>query len=218
MDTEIKAEPIRPTKQMMKMVGVAGLLIIAIGLVYYIIAGRVLVIIPFSFGVAIMTALNIFMLHLLERSVQKIIYMENKEMAKNIVRFQYLLRFFLTGAVFVAIGLIDSYTTSPPFHNPDRFYFSVWATLFPSAPYSLLTAPLISIWGALAGVFTLQLSVLLIRSFKLEQDGTEFIPYVDDEEDGEGNSDSENDSENTDSDALNEQIKDDDETNNENLE
>ena len=57
----------------------------------------------------------------------------------------------------------------------------MWAALFPNGPQSLLSAPLISIWGALAGIFTLQLSVILVRSMKLEKDGDNFIEYSDDD-------------------------------------
>lgn len=175
-------EAVRPTRLMKKMVGVAGLLIIAIGLVYYIIDARALVIIPFTLGVAVTTFLNIFKLHLLERTVQKVVLMDDQGTGKNIVRFQYLLRFMLTGIVLVVIGLIDNFTAVPPFYMPDRSHFPFWATLFPNAPESLLSAPVISMWGALAGIFTLQISVIIIRTLKLEKDGDNFIEYVDDEE------------------------------------
>ena len=165
---------------MIRMVMVAALAIIVIGAVFY----RSLAAIPFTFGVLITSGLNIIKLRMLERTVHKVVYMEDPEMGKNVVRLQYLLRYFLTGAVLVAVGLIHNYTTPPPFYSTRDAYFGVWAALFPNGPEALLSAPLISIWGAIAGIFTMQLSVILVRSMKLEKDGDTFIEYNDDEDDG----------------------------------
>jgi len=111
--------------------------------------------------------------------------MEDQQAGKNVIRLQYLLRYVLTAVVLVIVGLIHNYTTAPPFYSTRELYIAVWALLFPNAPEALLSAPLISMWGALAGIFTLQLSVILVRSMKLEKDGTNFIKY-DDEEDTDG--------------------------------
>ena len=160
------------------MVLIAALVIIVIGAVFY----RSLAAIPFTFGVLITSGLNIIKLRMLERTVHKVVYMEDPEMGKNVVRLQYLLRYFLTGVVLVAVGLIHTYTTPAPFYSSRDAYFGVWAALFPNGPQSLLSAPLISIWGAIAGIFTMQLSVILVRSMKLEKDGNNFIKYDDDDE------------------------------------
>jgi len=168
----------KPSKLMMKMVVIAALIIIIIGIIFY----RSLAAIPFALGVLATSGLNIFKLRMLEKTVQKVIYMDDQEAGKNVIRLQYLLRYLMTGAVLVVIGLIHNYTTPPPFYSSRDLYIAVWAALFPSAPEALLNAPFISMWGALAGIFTLQLSVIIVRSFKLETDGTEFIKYEDDED------------------------------------
>jgi len=185
MDYDVKVERVTPTKLMIKMVWIAGLILTALGLIYYILISRALVIIPFTFGVAITTALNVSKLRMLEKTVQKVVHMDDQNAGKNLVRIQQLLRFLLTGAVLVIVGLIDNVTTVSPFLNPDRLHLPVWATLFPNAPETLLVAPFISMWGALAGLFTLQISVILIRTFKLEKDGDNFIEYTDEKDDSE---------------------------------
>ena len=168
---------------MIRMVLIAALAIIVAGAVFY----RSLAAIPFAFGVLITSGLNIIKLRMLLRTIRKVVYMEDPAMGKNVVRLQYLLRYILTGAVLVAVGLIHNYTTPPPFYSSREAYFGVWAALFPNGPQSLLSAPLISIWGALAGIFTLQLSLILVRSMKLEKDGDTFIEYTDDDSTNEEN-------------------------------
>jgi len=166
-----------PTALMTRMVLISALLMIVIGVVIY----RSLAALPFAFGVIITSGLNIMKIRMLEQTVRKVIEMEDPEAGKNVVRLRYLLRYFLTGIVLVAVGLIHSYTTPAPLYSSRESYLAVWALLFPGGPESLLTSPLISIWGALAGIFTLQLSVILVRSMKLEKDGDNFIKYEDDE-------------------------------------
>jgi len=169
----------RASKLMIRMVIISALIIIVIGIIYY----RSLAALPFALGVMVTAGLNIIKLRMLERTVQKVVYMEDQEAGKNLVRFQYLIRYFITGVVLVAVGLISNYTTEPPFYSGRESYIAVWVAIFPGAPESLKSAPFISIWGALAGIFTLQLSVILVRSMKLEKDGTNFIEYKDDETD-----------------------------------
>ena len=186
----------KPSILMSRMVGLSALLIIVIGIIYY----RSLVAIPFALGVIITSALNIVKIRMLENTVQKVASMdvEDKDTGKNIVRFQYLFRYFITGVVLIAIGLIQNYTTPPPEYGSRTAYFAVWAALFPQAPESLLTAPLISVWGAIAGVFTLQISVFIVRSLKLEKDGENFIKYEDDTESDNDDSIEKNDENNVD--------------------
>ena len=183
----------KAAKLMMRMVIVAAIFVIAIGGAIY----RSFAVIPFALGVAATSGLNIFKLRMLTNTIQKVLDTEDIETGKNTVRLQYLFRYFLTGVVLVAIALIDNYTTAPPIYSERVSHIAVWAAIFPNGPESLLTAPLISIMGALAGLFTLQLSIFIVRFFKLEKDGTEFIEYKDDEEDDdiaedEINSDDEN--------------------------
>jgi len=167
-----------PTVLMTRMVLISALLIIVIGVVIY----RSLAALPFAFGVLITSGLNIIKIRMLEQTVRKVIEMEDPEAGKNVVRLRYLLRYFLTGIVLVAVGLVHSYTTPPPLYSSRGSYLAVWSMLFPGGPEALLSSPLISIWGALAGIFTLQLSVILVRSMKLEKDGDNFIEYTDDDE------------------------------------
>jgi len=171
-------ESTKASMLMKRMVIVAALIIIAAGAVYY----RSLAVLPFTLGVIITSCLNILKVRMLEKTVYKVVGMDDQEAGKNVVRFRYLLRYFLTGIVLVAVGLIHTYTTPPPFYTDRDSYLGVWAMLFPNAPETLLNAPLISMWGALAGIFTLQLSIIIVRSLKLEKDGTEFIEYVDDDD------------------------------------
>ena len=177
-----KIEPPRASKLMKKMILISALLIIIIGIIFYLIDGRPFAALPFALGVLVTATLNIIKMRMLERTVHKVVYMDDQDAGKNVVRLQYLLRYLLTGVVLVAIGLINNYTTAPPFYSSRETYFAVWAMLFPNAPESLLNAPLISVWGALAGIFTLQIAVILVRAMKLEKDGTNFIKYEDENE------------------------------------
>ena len=95
----------------------------------------------FAFGVILTSSLNVLKVVLLERTVKKAVDMDQPDAGKNYVRLQYLLRYFLTGLVLLVAGLISVYV-EPPFIN---------------------------VWGAVAGIFTLQISVLIVRSMKLEE-------------------------------------------------
>ena len=95
----------------------------------------------FAFGVLLTSALNVLKVILLERTVKNIANMDEPETGKNYVRLQYLLRYFLTGLVLLIAGLVSVYV-DPPFIN---------------------------IWGAVAGVFTLQIAVISVRTMKLEE-------------------------------------------------
>jgi len=171
-------EPPNPSRLMIRMVVVAALVIIVIGAVFY----RSLAAVPFALGVMVTSGLNIIKVRMLEQTVRRVVKMDDQEAGKNVVRLQYLLRYFITGVVLVAVGLIQNYTTAPPIYSSRESYFAVWAVLFPNAPESLLSSPFISIWGAIIGIFTLQLSVILVRSMKLEKDGDTFIEYEEDDD------------------------------------
>jgi len=168
---------------MQRMVLISALVIIVAGVIFYIVIGQVLAAIPFVLGVLATSGFNIFKVRMLERTVQKVIYMEDQEAGKNTVRLQYLLRYFMTGVLLVIIGLIHTFTTAPEFYSNRELYLAVWAAIFPNAPEYFHAAPFISIYGALFGLFTLQLAVILVRSLKLEKDGEHFVKYEDDEED-----------------------------------
>jgi len=173
------AQQLATSKQLAKMIIIAALIIIVIGAVIY----RSPAVIPFALGVIATSGLNIMKVRMLERTVERVLDMDDQQAGKNTVRLQYLLRYFLTGVVLVAIGMIQSYTTPPPFYSSRDWYIGVWSILFPNAPEALLAAPLISIWGAIFGLFTLQISIIMLRIIKPEKDGTNFIKYEDDDED-----------------------------------
>jgi len=96
----------------------------------------------FIIGVLLTSSLNIGKIVLLNRTVQRTLDMDNPDKGKTYIRLQYLMRYFLTGAVLLAAGIITMYV-EPPFIN---------------------------LWGALAGVFTLQISVIITRHMKIEED------------------------------------------------
>ena len=96
----------------------------------------------FTVGVIMTSSLNVGKVFLLERTVQKALEKEEPDSGKNYVRLQFLLRYVLTTLVLLAAGLISVYV-EPPFIN---------------------------IWGAIAGLFTLQISAMIVRHRKYEDD------------------------------------------------
>jgi len=96
----------------------------------------------FAIGVILSSSLNVGKVFLLERTVQKTLEMDNPTTGKNYVRFQFFLRYVCTGLILAGAGLISTYV-DPPFIN---------------------------IWGAIAGIFTLQISVIIVRHSKLEDE------------------------------------------------
>jgi len=89
---------------------------------------------PFALGVLLTSGLNIFKVVLLEKTVRKTVEMDDPNTGKNYVRFQYLIRYFLTAAILLVAGL----------------------------------TPFISVWGALCGIFTMQISIIAVRSMKFD--------------------------------------------------
>jgi len=126
----------RTTKNIMFMICAAALVIIVGGAIFY----RSIEALYFAFGVILTSALNVLKIYMLERTVNRTLDMDDKETGSNFVRLQYLVRYFLTGAVLLGVGLIWLYV-EPPFIN---------------------------IWGAVLGVFTLQIAVIIVRHRKLE--------------------------------------------------
>lgn len=111
-------------KRMTRVVGVLFLLMVAASAAYY----RSLSFLPFALGALLGVALNVGKIVMLDRTVNKAVQMEQKD-AGNYVRLQQLLRFVLTGMVFLVAALV----------------------------------PYISIWGAAAGICTLQVSVFFAK-------------------------------------------------------
>ena len=96
----------------------------------------------FAFGVILTSSLNLGKIYLLDRTVKKTLEMDDPNFGKNYVRLQYLLRYFLTAAVLLGAGLVTMYV-EPPFIN---------------------------IWGAVAGLFTFQAAVIIVRHSKPEDE------------------------------------------------
>jgi len=123
----------RPTKRLVLVIGISAIVIIAAGSAYY----RSFEALPFILGVIMTSALNAGKVFLLERTVKKTLDLEDPDIGKNYVRFQYLFRYFITGLVLLAAGLIGS-----------------------------LTPHISIIWGAVAGIFTMQIAVIIVRVMK----------------------------------------------------
>jgi len=191
MTDGVNNEPM--TKPIINMIFITAIIIIVIGTAFHIVSARPFATIPFALGVAVTSALNIVKLKMLDRTVLKVVNMDNQEAGKNTIRVQHLLRFLLTGIVLVAVGFIQNYTTAPPFFSNREFYLPIWALLFPNGPESLLEAPFISLWGALAGLFTMQLSVVMARHKNVEMDKSKIIDYSDEDADEDPTNEVEND-------------------------
>jgi len=127
----------KTTKNIMLMVCVVALVIIAGGAVFF----QSIEALYFAIGVVLTSSLNVLKIYMLERTVNKTLDMDNPESGKNFVRLNYLVRYFLTGAVLLGAGLVWVYV-DPPFIN---------------------------IWGAVIGVFTLQIAVIVVRHRKLDE-------------------------------------------------
>ena len=127
----------KPGKKLIFFIAVAALFAITVGAVAY----RSIEALYFALGVILTSSLNVGKVCLLERSVSKTLDMQDPAVGKNYIRLQYLLRYFLSGAVLLAAALVSIYS-DPPFIN---------------------------LWGAVAGMFTLQAAVIIVRSMKLEQ-------------------------------------------------
>jgi hypothetical protein len=121
------------------------ILFIGIVAIIIIVAGaaiyRSIEAIYFAFGVILTSSLNVLKILLLDRAVRKAIDSNEPKVGSNYIRVQQIIRYLLTGTVLLAAGLISVYI-NPPFIN---------------------------IWGAVAGIFTLQISVIIVRSMKLEE-------------------------------------------------
>jgi len=94
----------------------------------------------FAIGVILTSSLNVGKVFLLEKTVDNTLDIKDENDGKNYVKLQFLFRYVLTAAVLLSVGLINIYIT-PPF---------------------------ISIWGTLAGMFTLQAAVIIVRHRKFD--------------------------------------------------
>jgi len=129
-------------QKMVFVICIAALIIAAVGAVVYIFVDSLptLDAIPFALGVVLTSALNILKIVMLERTIRITLDMEDPDRGKNYIRIQYLLRYILSGAVLLAAGLVSYYT-----------------------PYTSIAI------GAIIGIFTMQISVIVVRHMKLEE-------------------------------------------------
>jgi len=95
----------------------------------------------FAFGVILTSGLNVLKVYMLERTVARTLEMDQESKGENYVKLQNLLRFGITAVVLLGVGLVQIYAY-PPFIN---------------------------IFGAIFGLFTLQISVLTCRKTNLEE-------------------------------------------------
>ena len=130
------------TKKMIRVVAAAALIIIAAGAVWYSIPGRYTDALMFSLGVLLTSALNAWKLVLLERSVQRLAEMNDASAGKNHSRIQGFARMLLTAVVLAGAGLVARFT-----------------------PYDSC------LWGAVAGIFTLQIAAYSAKWMKLDDGG-----------------------------------------------
>ena len=134
----INMELSKTSKNLIQMIGVAALALIIIGTVIY----RSIDALYFAIGVILTSSLNVGKVWLIERTVQKTLELDDQNAGKNYVRFQFIVRYVLSGIVLAAAGLISVYV-EPPFIN---------------------------IWGAIVGMFTLQISGMIVRHTKLKDE------------------------------------------------
>jgi len=132
-----------PTGKIIRMIIIVALAMIAGGILYYSLMADLYEALPFALGVIVTSSLNILKIVMLERSIQKTLNMDNPDTGKNYIRLQYLFRYFITAVVLVIIGLLHVYFDEPR---------------------------IISIWGALFGLFTMQIALIAVRHTKLIED------------------------------------------------
>jgi hypothetical protein len=90
----------------------------------------------FALGVCMTSGANIARIHMLKNAVEKATTYDEKKSAVNYIRGQYLIRFILLGAV-----------------------------LFAAAMAATNTGHLSLLWGAVAGAFTLQVSLYALKPY-----------------------------------------------------
>jgi len=127
-----------PSRKIIQWIMISAGAIIVVGAIVY----RSWVALPFAFSVTIVSALNVLKIWMLERTVNKISDMDDPGTGKTYVKFQYLVRYFGTVILLLAIGFI--YLYSP--------------------------IQIVNVWGAIAGIFTMQIAVMRVRFIKFEED------------------------------------------------
>jgi hypothetical protein len=149
-----------PTKRIMLAICIIAVAIIAAGVVIYMVALSLPAsALYFALGVILTSSLNVVQMYMLERAVQKTVQFEEGSAGKSYLSMQYLVRFAITAAVLVAAGVLGEFVL----HDASIMY------------------------GAIAGVFTLQIAALLVGLLRLDGSREEATdhrkPVPDDEAD-----------------------------------
>ena len=92
--------------KMIRVMLITALVMVAAGAVVSAFYPIIPSILFFSFGILLTTCLNIVKVVWLEQAVQKAVDMEDPATAGSYIRIQYLLRFLLTGLVFIFAILV----------------------------------------------------------------------------------------------------------------
>jgi hypothetical protein len=104
---------------------------------------------PFMLGVVLTSALNVWRITMLRNAVENAVHMETGKDASNYMRGQYLLRFMALTAVLVAAALVATRSD----------YMSL-------------------LWGAIAGVFTMQIATYSMKVLYKEKKNDTVEPAV----------------------------------------
>jgi len=128
-----------PAKKMIFFIGILCLVMIIGGVVFY----RSVAAISFAVGVIMTSALNVLKVAMIQRTVNKLVEIEDDNAGRNFARLQALLRLFTSGAVLVLAAVL--------------------AAFVPFVDISLL-------WGAIIGIFTLKIAAILAKFVKPEED------------------------------------------------
>ena len=139
---------------------IAALVLVAIALALSILVQSITIVAAslFSAGVILMSAMNCFKVYLLERTVNKVSYMDNATIGKAYAMGQYFLRYFLTFFV-AAAAILTAYliTGVSPFLS--------FSNQEPSSTeiYSPITL------GLVVGLFTMHIGLIGSRHTKPEE-------------------------------------------------
>jgi len=128
---------------MVVVIGVSGIAIALVGAVLYSIFSTTAAGISFFCGAVMTSALNMLKVVMIQRTVDKVVDIDDVGAGKNFSRFQYLLRLLTSGGVLLIAALL--------------------ATLVPFVDISLL-------WGAIIGIFTLQVAAVLAKFVGAKED------------------------------------------------
>ena len=124
-------------RKMVWAIGLFSLVFIGAGIIYY----RSFPAFPFAIGIFLTAALNVIKVFMLERAIRHTVSFEGSDAGKNYAKFQYFLRFLLTGAGLAAAALISR--------------IDMWGAI---------------LWGAAAGLLTFQMAAFSMKFMRFNED------------------------------------------------